>query len=113
MFVNKLFIYLTCANLKKENSFDVISPTYYFHMKTKILADFEICINVPLKQCRLGNNLPTHIRENTDFPRQRPRQLPSAKVKFEGCFPKFFLGDLHLCMNFNSYHSQRIWLLDR
>ena len=23
--------------------------TYYFHMKTKILADFQICISVPLK----------------------------------------------------------------
>ena len=22
--------------------------TYYFHMKTKILADFQICISVPL-----------------------------------------------------------------
>ena len=26
------------------------SSTYYFHMKTKTLADFEICISVPLKQ---------------------------------------------------------------
>ena len=25
------------------------SSTYYFHMKTKILTDFEICITVPLK----------------------------------------------------------------
>ena len=24
------------------------SSTYYFHMKTKILADFQICISVPL-----------------------------------------------------------------
>ena len=24
------------------------SSAYYFHMKTKILADFQICINVPL-----------------------------------------------------------------
>ena len=23
--------------------------TYYFHMRMKILADFQICINVPLK----------------------------------------------------------------
>ena len=34
-------------------------------MKTKILADFEICISIPLKQFGLGNNLPMHIRENT------------------------------------------------
>ena len=38
-----------------------------------------------LKQFHLGNNLLTHIREDTDFPRQKPWQLPSAKVNFEGC----------------------------
>ena len=27
---------------------NVRSSTYYFHMKTKILADFQICISVPL-----------------------------------------------------------------
>ena len=27
------------------------SSTYYFHMKTKILADFQICISVPLRGC--------------------------------------------------------------
>ena len=26
------------------------SPLYYVHMETKILADFEICISVPLRQ---------------------------------------------------------------
>ena len=25
------------------------SSTYYFHMRTKILADFQICISAPLK----------------------------------------------------------------
>ena len=37
-----------------------------------------------LRQFRLGNNLPTHIRENTDFLRQKPRQLPSVEANFEG-----------------------------
>ena len=32
----------------------------------------------------LVNNLTTHIRENTDFPRQTPRQLPSVEANFEG-----------------------------
>ena len=36
-----------------------------------------------LRQFRLGNNLPTHIRETTDFPRQKPRHL--AMVNFKGC----------------------------
>ena len=25
------------------------SLTYYFHIKTKVLADFQICISVPLR----------------------------------------------------------------
>ena len=43
-----------------------------------------------LRQFLLGNNLATHIRENTDFPWQRPRQLLSAEAKFEDC-PSFML----------------------
>lgn len=38
-----------------------------------------------LKQFHLGNNLPRHIRENKDFPWQKPQQLLSTKVNFEGC----------------------------
>ena len=48
IFVNKLLIYLTCAYLKKYRCRNVKSSTYYFHMKTKILKDFQICISVPL-----------------------------------------------------------------
>ena len=48
MFINKLFTYLTCTYLKKEKVFNVKSSTYYFHMKMKILGDFQICISVPL-----------------------------------------------------------------
>ena len=37
------------------------SSTYYFHIKTKILADFQTCISVPLRvqmfeKCDLVNN---------------------------------------------------------
>ena len=46
MFVNKLFTYLRCAYLRK--CFNVKSSTRYFNMKTKILADFQICISLPL-----------------------------------------------------------------
>ena len=42
MLVNKLFTYLTCAYLK--------TSTYYVHMRTKILADFQVCNSAPLKQ---------------------------------------------------------------
>ena len=41
IFVNKLFTYLTwkCFNVKFST---------YFHKKTKIVADFQICISAPL-----------------------------------------------------------------
>ena len=42
MLVNKLFVYLTCVCLKSKRFFNMKSSTYYFHMKTKILADFQI-----------------------------------------------------------------------
>ena len=48
MFVNELFTYLTCAYVKSST---------FFHMKRKILADFQICISVTLKlQAKFGEN---------------------------------------------------------
>ena len=43
------------------------SSTYYFHIKTKILADFQICISVPLtlliqKFCRIDD---TGVKDET------------------------------------------------
>ena len=55
-------------------------------MKTFLLFTIiysKININV-VKIIRLGNNLPTHIREYTDFLWQKPQQLPSAKANFKG-----------------------------
>ena len=42
-------------------------------------------MNVVKTTC-LGNNLLMQIRENTDFPWQKPQQLPSAKANFGGWF---------------------------
>ena len=39
-----------------------------------------------LRQFRFGDGLPKYFRENADFPRQKPRQLPSIEGNFEGCF---------------------------
>ena len=33
---------------RSKTSFNVKSSTYYFHMKTEILIEFQICMNVPL-----------------------------------------------------------------
>ena len=46
MFVNKLLAYLTCE--KRKRCLNVKSSTYYFDVKTNILADFQICLSVPL-----------------------------------------------------------------
>ena len=48
MFVNKLFTYLRAHISKSKRCFNVKFSTYYFHMKRKILTDFQICISVPL-----------------------------------------------------------------
>ena len=48
MFVNNFFTYLTCAYLKKQTHSNVKSSTHYFHVKTKILSDFQICISLTL-----------------------------------------------------------------
>ena len=36
--------------LKSKSRFNVKSSTCYFHMKMNILADFQICISVPLSE---------------------------------------------------------------
>ena len=55
MFVNKRFTHVHINKrfthvhiLKSERCFNVKSSTYYFHVKMKIFADFQICISVPL-----------------------------------------------------------------
>ena len=47
-----------------------------------------------LRQFCLCNNLPMHIRENTDFPRQKPRQLPNAEANFQDCIYKYIHNNL-------------------
>ena len=48
MFVNKL---ISPAHISESKMcFNVKSPAYFFHMKTKILADFQKCISVPLNE---------------------------------------------------------------
>ena len=49
MFVNKPFTYIMYACIKSKRCFNVKSSTYHFYTKKEILADFQICISVPLK----------------------------------------------------------------
>ena len=61
-FLKKLAVYkqtfhdLTCEYLKSKTSFNMKFSIYYFHMKTKILADFQICVSVPLRGIEMTEN---------------------------------------------------------
>ena len=55
-----------------------------------------------LRQFCLGNNLPTHIRENRDLTRQKPRQLPRPEANFEDCIFSFFTISNCYCQCFVS-----------
>ena len=52
LFLNvcKQTYHITYVRISQKVKFSI----YYFHLKTQILADFQICISVPLKE--LGKN---------------------------------------------------------
>ena len=64
MFTNKPSI--SCAYISKsKRCFDVKYSTCYFHMKIKILTDFQICISLPLNtDCSLLNTADLYISTN-------------------------------------------------
>ena len=53
------------------------SLTYYFHMKMKILADFQICMSVPLMN---GKHLHPHYFLSVIPRKMKPRLLSFNKV---------------------------------
>ena len=72
MFVNKLFAYLTWHISKSKSYFYVKSSTYYLHMKTKTLGDFQICLSVSLKEflfkfCKTCKRLRLKLESNIKF----------------------------------------------
>ena len=48
MFVSKYFTYLSVDISESKRCYNVISSVHYFYIKTNMLADFQICISVPL-----------------------------------------------------------------
>ena len=74
-----------CSRKKKKERKKKKKNLFRKGIKMKIFLLFTIIypkINMnAVKTICLSNNLPMHIRENTDF----LRQLPSAKANFEGC----------------------------
>ena len=57
MIVNKLFTHIMCAYSKSKSCFNVKSSADHFHMTTKILTDFQICISVPLSSPLWANGV--------------------------------------------------------
>ena len=86
MFVKKLFTCLTCAYLKSKRCFNVKSSIYYFCMKTKILADFQICISVSLKKVSRSSPVDVFLGKGvlkicSKFTREHPgRSVISKKL---------------------------------
>ena len=62
MFVNKR-VYIS----KNKWCFNVKSSVYCFHMKTKMLANFQICIGIPLKEKDLMPLLWTSTRNRQTY----------------------------------------------
>ena len=48
MFVNKYCTYLGGHISESKGCYNLIPSAHYFHLKTKMLADFQVCISVPL-----------------------------------------------------------------
>ena len=61
MFVNKLFS--SAHTSESKTLFNMKSSTYYSLIKTKVLTDFQICINVPLNNST--KILPSHYSTKT------------------------------------------------
>ena len=70
------------ANISKSKKyFNVKSSTYYFHMKTKILADFQICISVPLTGLKITVGHRTMSDQNQKLSDQM-KNIPD--IQFDG-----------------------------
>ena len=56
MYINKLFTCLSAHISKSKRCVNVKSSKYFFHMKTKTLADFKICISLLLIRVRCSDS---------------------------------------------------------
>ena len=80
---SKLFNCSRAHISKSKRCFDVKASTYYFHIKTNILPDFQICISVLLIIYSLNALLSIRISELTLFTRNK-----SKNVRIVGATPR-------------------------
>ena len=72
---------------ESERSFNVKSSTYYFRMKTKVFASFQICISVPLK---IGSFLPYNFCKSLMF------DLLIEEIPFKMVIVYIFVGTKYI-----------------
>ena len=78
---------VTTKVLSIDHTFPIFS--FFFSLLLLIIVIREVYSEKGIKMIlftfsnSLFKNLPTHIRENTNFLRQKPRQLPCAEANFE------------------------------
>ena len=46
--VNKQTLHISPVRISQKVKGEILLSTYYFHMKTNRLVDFQICISVPM-----------------------------------------------------------------
>ena len=91
MFVNKLFIYLKNAHISKsKRCFNVKFSTYYFHIKTNTMVDFQICISVPLRTPFLTERFQWLLLTVTGFQPAALLKKGPQQRRFSVRFAKFF-----------------------
>ena len=91
------------AHISKSRwSFNVKSSAYYFHMKTKILTDFQICISVPLSNGRVSAIIDASMfcLIRLDKAGRRTFQIH----EWAGLFFRCLAGSESFCVSSCSYH---------
>ena len=75
--------------LKNKTCFNMKSSTYYFHMETEILADFQICISVPLRKIKWW--------------------VQNGPITKNGVLPVTNLFFLKFCVSLRTSYRELIW----
>ena len=110
MFVNKPPTYISHAHISKSKRYFDVKFSRYFHMKTKVLRNFQICISVPLSNRAFFfseyfylKNHPKNTYLHSHF-----HDVREFHHCFSSCFHDYFLR-LHSSTTFP--YSRRFWFL--
>ena len=72
---------MSCAHISKSKRlFNVKPTTYHFHMKTDMLADFQICVSVPFNVFIIKSLVLTFYQNNISTKMAYIRDLTTALI---------------------------------